>query len=154
MPLHIELCATYQCNYDCPWCNCRLSRLKMQKEQYSLTFSELVRIIDECHKHQVGIQWTGGEPLTNSALPKAIAYASSLSVKQCLFTNGSLLSQSIAEVLLKSNLSFIRISLNCVTPSIHSKFHGGIPLYVSERVLENFKTLCMLKSSSASSVQM
>lgn len=151
-PLHIEVCITYKCNFNCPWCSCRYS-MNICRGVPDLDRQSIERIIDECYKHNIGIQWTGGEPLMNSNLVSSIIYATTRKVQQCLFTNGSLISPADATILMKSNLSFVRISLNCVTPDIHSKFHGKVSLGLSHHVIEGLKLLCQTKSSLKSRVE-
>lgn len=151
MPLHIELCSTYICNFNCPWCSCRKSRFENTGKS-SLEYKELCQIIDECSKYNIGIQWTGGEPLCNESTVAAISYGTTLGIKQCLFTNGSKLTNNTAKVLLSSNLSFVRVSLNCSTPSYHKKFHGNIAEKLSLDVLKGIEKLCRTKIELSSSV--
>lgn len=152
-PLHIELCSTYKCNFNCPWCNCRKSRFHTDNIKIELNFNELKRILNDCKIHDIGIQWTGGEPLSNPATIQGINYGSKLELKQCLFTNGSLLDENIINEILLSNLEFVRISLNCADPAYHSKFHGNISPTLSQTVLSNIEKLCRYKLAVASKVK-
>lgn len=152
-PLHIELCSTYKCNFNCPWCSCRKSRIS-QNDIPSLSYSELCLIIDECYTHSSGIQWTGGEPLINPYTVPAIEYASNKSVKQCLFTNGSLLDEPTVERLLRTNLSFVRVSLNSAGIEYHQLFHGKISKQLSEQVLINLERFACIKNIIRSNVRL
>ena len=152
-PLHIELCVTYQCNFNCSWCSCRKSRMTKGIDT-SLSYSELCTIIDECATHSTGIQWTGGEPLINVNTLSAIEYASMKGVRQCLFTNGSFLDVSASKRLLNTNLAFVRISLNSAGVLFHTKFHGNIDQRISMRVLSNLDRFAYLKSTMKSDVQL
>lgn len=151
MPLHIELCSTYICNFNCSWCSCRKSRFENAGKN-SLEYEELCQILDECSKYNIGIQWTGGEPLCNKSTVDAISYGTALGIKQCLFTNGSKLTDKTIDELLASNLSFIRVSLNCSTPAYHEKFHGNIARELSLDVLKGIENLCHSKIRAGSSV--
>lgn len=151
-PLHIEVCSTYLCNFNCPWCSCR-SSMARNKNEKNMSLPQLKHIIDECLKNSIGIQWTGGEPLINPAMILGIEYADKLGVNQCLFTNGSLLNEKIIDILLKTNLTFIRVSLNCVNEKCHSENHGYIDRNLSKEVLKNLKLLCNKKSKMRSNVQ-
>lgn len=152
-PLHVELCSTYLCNFNCPWCSCRKSRTMHSKQKHTLTYTELCRILNECALHHMGVQWTGGEPLLNPDTVKAIGYGTLLGIRQCLFTNGSLLDEKICSALLESNLTFIRISLNCADIGYHQSFHGGISFELSASVLKNLEHLCQYKYDGNSKVQ-
>lgn len=152
-PLHIELCSTYLCNFDCKWCSCRKSRFDKSNRKHSLDYLELCKIIDECSKKFIGIQWTGGEPLMNIATIDGIEYGTELGINQCLFTNGSLLLENVCVRLLKSNLRFIRISLNCASIECHSSFHGNISFDLSKRTMDNVSTLCRVKYALSTKVQ-
>lgn len=151
-PFHIEVCSTYVCNFNCPWCSCRES---MQKEDKHLAMSkdELIRIVDQCRKYNIGIQWTGGEPFANPLMGEAIEYASDRGVTQCIFTNGSLLDLDVQKRILQSNLQFIRVSLNCADIKAHSIFHGNINEKISIKVLQNLASLCESKVLSKSDVK-
>lgn len=151
-PLHIEVCVTYRCNFNCPWCSCRSSRNKY-KGVPDLGRKNIERIVDECLKHEIGIQWTGGEPLMNEEFISSLSYATEKGIKQCLFTNGSLVSAAVATELMKSNLSFVRISLNSATPDVHRDFHGKISLGLSHGVISGLELLCKTKINLKSKVR-
>lgn len=149
-PVHIEVCTTYSCNFNCPWCNCRES---MRSYPSVMNYELIEKIVKSCSEHDIGIQWTGGEPLKNAATIRGILYASLLDVKQCLFTNGSLLDANNIKLLLGSNLKFVRISLNTSNVNAHSNFHGGIRTELSRNVLDNIDVLCEQKQLLRSNVK-
>jgi len=153
MPLHVELSPTYSCNFSCSWCNHTATKKNTVESNFEIDFSSLERIINQFSLLDIGIQWTGGEPLLAKSLLNAIEYASNLNVKQCLFTNGSLLDDSNIARLLKTNLSFVRISLNCVTPNIHSKYHGLKSERYSLCVPSNIQNLLQKKIDFKSEVE-
>lgn len=152
-PLHIELCSTYRCNFNCPWCSCRKSRFRKGNTKNELSINELKRILDDFKEHNIGVQWTGGEPLFNSATIQGIKYGTDLGLNQCLFTNGSLFDDNSIRAILISNLEFVRISLNCADPNYHSMFHGNISPNLSMTVLFNLEKLCHAKLEINSQVK-
>ena len=154
LPLHVELCATYRCNFSCPWCSCALSRRTNGAAHDTLTAKELRAVLLRLAAHGIGVQWTGGEPLCNPALPEAAALASSLGMNQCLFTNGSLLGGETADALLRTNLRFIRISLNTADPDVHRRFHGLEHRALSEQTLRRFVEVCERKLRLGSRVRL
>lgn len=145
-PLHIEVCVTYKCNFNCSWCNCALSRRKYDLLHDTINKNELTLIIKKCVDHQIGIQWTGGEPLINQDFISIFADPITTKLSHCLFTNGSLISSEIANKLMQSNLKFIRISLNASSPSVHQLFHGLKSIDLSYKALEGIKNLCLSHS--------
>lgn len=129
-PLHVELVPTVRCNFACPWCNYRKTMLSWSdrsKEEKDANFELLSKIIDELSKWKIGIQWTGGEPLLNLNITNAIKYASSREINQCLFTNGLLLTPDVTDEILKTNMVFVRVSLDAISSNVHAQFHGYPP---------------------------
>lgn len=151
-PLHFEVEVTSRCNFNCSWCNCASSRKKLAN--LDMTLEQMKHIINQCSIWGSGIQWTGGEPLMNKDIIVAIKYASEKQLNQCIFTNGSLLENTIINDLLTSNLKFIRISLNCFTDEVHSKYHGNISTALTKRVKINCEQICRMKILLNSSVQL
>ncbi|MBC6478984.1 MAG: radical SAM protein [Hormoscilla sp. GM7CHS1pb] len=156
-PLHVELSPTYLCNFACPWCSCRTAREDWSYEDVfnhphateSTVMSEkkLHQILDNLAAYKIGIQWVGGEPTMHPLLYPAVIRANELGLKQCLFTNGSLLNTDKLEILLDAEIVFIRVSLDAVTKSVHQIHHGYRPeLNYVERVLSNLRELARRKS--------
>jgi len=137
MPLHVELSPTYLCNFACPWCSCRTAREDWSDEDVFnhpnatdstvMAKEKLDRILSNLAQHRVGIQWVGGEPTMHPLLYPAALRANELGLKQCLFTNGSLLSARRIDTLLDAELVFIRVSLDAATRQVHELHHGYRP---------------------------
>lgn len=155
-PLHVELSPTYICNFACPWCSCRTAREDWSDEDVfnhpNATESTVMgeekigRILDHLAAYRIGIQWVGGEPTMNPLLYPTALRANELGLKQCLFTNGSLLSQKRLESLFDAELVFIRVSLDAVTKAVHESHHGYSPKRdYAERVLRNVRELVRLR---------
>lgn len=151
-PLHIELSPTYLCNFACPWCSCRTAREDWSDEDVFnhphatestvMGAEKLHRILNHLAKYHIGIQWVGGEPTMNPLLYPMALKANELGLKQCLFTNASLLNTNRLETLFDANLVFIRVSLDAVTKSVHEVHHGYSPKRdYADRVLKNVREL-------------
>lgn len=157
-PLHVEFCLTNVCNFGCSWCSyssTKKNNLKIEKNNNNckeLTWSQLKEIIDQLSINNIGIQWTGGEPTIAKQFIKAIEYSSSLNLSQCLFTNGSYLNRETINRLMLTNLVFIRVSLNTISPEVHSQFHGLKNNILSVRVEDNLQTMFSLKLKLKSKV--
>ncbi len=136
-PLHVELSPTYLCNFACPWCSCRSARQDWNgtdvfshpeaNERTVMGSATLLPIVERLAAHGTGIQWVGGEPMMNPLLIPAARRARELGIKQCLFTNGSVMGPKRIRQLLEAELEFVRVSLDAATPEIHEKFHGYAP---------------------------
>lgn len=160
-PLHVELCSTYLCNFACPSCSCRKARegwagvdafsSPRATPNTVMSWPKMKAILDELAKHDVGVMWTGGEPTINLSTYEGIQYAHSLGLKQCLFTNGSLLTSERIEEILRSELVFVRFSLNSASEEVHAKVHGYPPekRYIS-KVLNSIRTFAHLKLEKGS----
>lgn len=132
-PLHVELSPTYLCNFGCPWCSCRAAREEWAEtdvfhharatDTTVATESRLVQILQNLANDSVGIMWVGGEPTMHPGLCKIAQLAHELKLKQCLFTNGSILQAPQIRQLFEADLEFIRFSLDAVTEATHRVFH-------------------------------
>ena len=158
MPLHVEFTITYRCNYECPWCSCRKARKEAFSKKASswgtrpeLDWQGIERVLYNLAIDNVGIQWTGGEPFLHPDFCRAVRRARELGISQSIFTNGSRLTPSEIEEVMDAEPAFIRISLNAVTPEIHSRFHGLSPAgNQAYQVLRNINALVAKKLSTKS----
>ena len=155
-PLHLELSPTYLCNFACPWCSCRSAREEWsdvdifnRPDSSAKTVSseeKLLNIVKELAKENVDIQWVGGEPTMHPSFYKSAKLASELGLKQCLFTNGSILSREQASQLFEANFVFIRVSLDAVDQEVHQKHHGyNKRMNYGKKVLDNIRGLIIEK---------
>jgi sulfatase maturation enzyme AslB (radical SAM superfamily) len=104
--------------------------------------AKLERVLNHLARHRIGIQWVGGEPTMNPLLYRVAPRAHADGIKQCLFTNGSLLHPKRVESLFDSHFVFIRVSLDAVTREVHQVHHGyRADRPYAERVLENLEQM-------------
>lgn len=151
-PLHVELSPTYLCNFACPWCSCRTAREDWTDEDVFnhpnateltvMSEGKIHRVLEHLAKYKIGIQWVGGEPTMHPLLYPVALKANELGLKQCLFTNGSLLNLKRLETLFDAEFIFVRVSLDAVTKSVHEVHHGySDKRDYAERVLKNVREL-------------
>ena len=161
VPLHIELSPTFLCNFACPWCSCRSAREEWSEDDVFrhprstpltvMRMPRLERVVDHLADHRVEVMWVGGEPTMNPLLYPAAARAHNRGLNQCLFTNGSLFRPDQAASLFDSELVFIRVSLNAVTPEVHQRQHDYDPRRPhGQRVLDNMALLAELRAEERS----
>lgn len=161
-PLHVELSPTYLCNFACPWCSCRTARTDwagddvfthpLATESTVMSEARLAHTIDHLAEYKVGIMWVGGEPTMSRALYPAVRLANDAGLQQCLFTNGSLLTEPRTRQLLEGGLIFIRVSLDAVDPHVHQVHHGYRPdRPYAAKVLSQLESLLRMRNGMGSS---
>jgi radical SAM protein with 4Fe4S-binding SPASM domain len=88
------------------------------------------------------INWTGGgEPLTNKYVPNTMILSKSLGIQNGIFTNGTLIDDSIARTIVE-NCEWARISWGGSTPETFYKCHGVKKL---DKVIEGLNLLKKFK---------
>jgi radical SAM protein with 4Fe4S-binding SPASM domain len=119
--LSIELEFTKKCNLRCIYCYSDAGSALNNE----LSLEELKSVI--CQAKELGaekiILLGGGEPLIYKGLREIITYISSLGLKQVLFTNGTLISDSIASILYNYEVSVI-VKYNSNDTSIQDYLAG------------------------------
>jgi MoaA/NifB/PqqE/SkfB family radical SAM enzyme len=160
-PLHVELSPTYLCNFACPWCSCRTAREDWSQTDVfnhprstPLTVmreNKINKILQHLADDKIGIMWVGGEPTMNPIMYDAAQRADELGLRQCLFTNGSLLNSSRTEKLFDAHFVFLRVSLNAVSGDVHQRHHDYEPRRdYSARVLENLGHIATVRAQRRS----
>ncbi|SDB58875.1 radical SAM protein [Bauldia litoralis] len=156
-PLHVELSPTYLCNFACPWCSCRSARQDwsdidiFNRPDASpgtvMSRAQLLSVVDQLVAARVDIQWVGGEPTMHPHFVEAARRAAEGGLRQCLFTNGSLLPSKKLRWLLEDEFVFIRFSLDAVSEDIHRRHHDyAAQRTYHERVLRNLRSTIELKA--------
>jgi radical SAM protein with 4Fe4S-binding SPASM domain len=126
-PLSGAIELTRRCNMQCVHCYNNLSTGHPESRRDELTFEEHCRILDEIT--DAGCLWllyTGGEIFARSDFLDIYTYAKKKGLLITLFTNGTLITPSIADYLAEWRPFSIEISLYGRTPEIHDRV-SGIP---------------------------
>lgn len=113
---------TNQCNYMCKYCifssNCK-------KDKNELDTKECIHIIDELHKNGFNIlKITGGEPLLRKDIIDIIKYAKEKDMKVDISTNASLITDTLAIEIKKTNIDMVHVSLDGHNKAIHEEARG------------------------------
>ncbi|MEY8000048.1 putative heme d1 biosynthesis radical SAM protein NirJ2 [Clostridium sp. Mt-5] len=112
---------TNRCNLKCKHCY-RDSGKEINNE---LTTKEAKTLIDQIVKTGFKIMiFSGGEPLMRDDIFELISYASQVGLRSVLGTNGTLISEKIAEKLKKSGIAGVGISLDSLDSKKHDIFRG------------------------------
>jgi len=155
-PINAELVPSLECPFNCPHCTYIQTgwrkRTIEQKGERMMDFSSMKILIDKLEEAGVkSLTFTGGgEPLTNPFCVDGIEYAMQKGLDAGLFTNGALLDKDKIRRLLRTELTFIRLSLNAGIEEVHNKFHGLKKESFFARVVKNLELLAEEKVASRS----
>jgi radical SAM protein with 4Fe4S-binding SPASM domain len=121
-PLRMDLALTFRCQNDCVHCYAGGPH-----ETTELTTAQWEQVIDKLSDIGVFIlTFTGGEPTLREDLPELLLYAQNKGMVTGLITNGrSLKDKAYVDVLEKSGLDFVQITLESHKPEIHDKMTGA-----------------------------
>jgi len=117
--LNVDFQLTNECNYDCIYCS-SISGKKLENE---LKLIEIQSFFNTCKELKVkSITLTGGEPLLRKDFLDIINFLNKNNFKISMFTNGSLISEEIADTLFKNKVAIClkldalnEKSYNCLT---------------------------------------
>lgn len=118
-PRLINCFITERCNFNCPMCHVRESRMK---KMANLSFADLRPVFIESAKFSSSFQLTGGEPLLHPELISMIRFLTENHLIKGIVTNGLLL-EDLAEELVNSGLDFLAVSLD--GPNEETQFKRG-----------------------------
>lgn len=114
---------TGRCNLSCM--HCYNSSGSDQESYTELTTDEAHSFIDDCAGLNVPvILFSGGEPLLRSDLFELATHAKEKRIKTALSTNGTLITQEIAEKIRESGIGYVGISLDGATSKTHDRFRN------------------------------
>jgi radical SAM protein with 4Fe4S-binding SPASM domain len=117
LPLTGLLEPTFRCNLQCAHCY-----VSYDPKERELTCEEFCRIIDQIVEAGcLQIAFTGGEPFLREDFLDIYSYAKSEGLIITLFTNGTLITEEIADFLHSFSPFSVEISLHGVTPGTYEK---------------------------------
>ncbi len=128
-PLFLHIEPNYRCNFRCPMCTQGNPEL-IDKFGYpeQLRTADILKILDEAQRyHCPSISFQGdNEPFLIKELPDWFAQARTRGFLDIMVnTNGSVMTQKLAERVVSSGLTRIRFSLDAVTPDTYAKIRIG-----------------------------
>ncbi|MBN2453108.1 MAG: radical SAM protein [Candidatus Omnitrophica bacterium] len=151
-PVTVDIVPSLECVQNCVVCSNVDWRVNIEDKGWfnkrsrerMMTRRNMFRIIDNIRKGGAkAVVFTGGgEPLTNPNTLDGIAYARKSGLEVGLYTNGILLDEGAIDSLIKSSLTFIRISLNAGSPMVHAQIGGySISKDYYNRVISSLRLL-------------
>jgi len=141
-PITAEIDMTNLCNHKCPECVVNYFRVN---DAGFLSLAEAKKIISQLAKNKIrGLIFTGGgEPLCNTYTLDAVRLAKSKGIDLGFITNGSLLNNKAAKILLKY-CTWVRVSLDAGSPKVFALTHG-MNENEFNKVIKNIDALVSMK---------
>lgn len=120
-PLLVVWNYTNACNLRCEHCYQKAGK----SSEDELTTEEKMKVVDELSKEYVSfLAFSGGEPLMSQDFFDVAEYASRKGIYVTLATNGTLITDEIADRLVESGVKYVQISLDGAAPETHDSFRG------------------------------
>ena len=145
---------TFRCNLRCAHCYCNLPLNDREAVEKELTTQKVFKIFDQMA--EAGCLWlliTGGEPLLRKDFLEIYSYAKKKGFIITLFTNGTLITQEIADYLAEWPPFLVEVTLYGATKETHEKvtgvpgsflrFQRGIDLLLERKIPLGLKTMVM-----------
>ena len=144
-PVTAHVVPTLRCNQRCYFCTYGQYKEKGREGDLQMDYADLQRIIYQLAEVGIkGLIFTGGgEPTIYPDLVRAMLLAKQSGMDVALNSNGSRGEDELIENILKTNLKYVRISLNNGLPATQ-KLVTGRDNY--KAVLKNIKKYSVLKS--------
>ncbi len=154
-PIEGSLELTFRCNLRCAHCYVNEPRGDVRARRQELSAAEIARITDEVV--DLGCLWmllTGGEPLIRPDFLGIYLRMKRKGLLVTLFTNGSLITPSIADVLAEWPPFTVEVSIYGSTQAVHEGITGilgsyrqcirGIELLLERKLRLHLKTIPMI----------
>lgn len=121
-PFACEIEVSPRCNFRCKHCYLGDLRTAPYREMRTL---EVKHLLDEMADQGVlWVQFTGGEPLLRRDVPELIEHSRMLGLVPILFTNGSTMTQELADELERARPHAIEITLYGASEETYSRMTG------------------------------
>ncbi|HYG58390.1 MAG TPA: radical SAM protein, partial [Symbiobacteriaceae bacterium] len=113
---------TQGCNLTCKHCRAEATFDRAPDE---LGTEQCKAVIDDITAHYKPVLiMTGGEPLYRPDLFELAAYATEKGARVCLASNGTMITDEIAQRLKEVGIRRVAISMDGATPEVHDSFRG------------------------------
>ncbi len=112
---------TYRCNLKCKHCYITAGGFHRPE----MTLDERRKALDIMADAGVTIiAFSGGEPLMGPGIFEMIRRAADYGIYTAMATNATLITEQVANMLVKAGLQYAQISLDAPIPEIHDEFRG------------------------------
>ena len=154
VPLEGTIETTYRCNLNCVHCYVNQPAGSREERERELSLERLKQLIDEMvAEGTLFVLFTGGEVLVRRDFPKLYLYARAQGLLVTIFTNGTLVTERIADLFAEHRPEKIEISLYGMTretydrvtrvPGSFDKCMEGIQRLVDRGIPLSLKTMAL-----------
>jgi len=121
-PLFAVWNLTNRCNLSCRHCYQDSERSALDDE---LNLEEKLDLVDQMGRaHMPMLAFSGGEPTISPDLPAVLDRARRYNMHATIATNGTTMTEAMAQKLAQGGLRYVEISLDSVDPVRHDAFRG------------------------------
>lgn len=120
-PVVVDFNITKKCNLKCGFCYAD-AKNNCQQELSVLEIQKLLDEFQELNIHVIRI--SGGEPFCHSEIKKIIGLLGKYHFVVCMNTNGTMISEEVANLLAESKISRVAVSVDSCNPALHEKMRG------------------------------
>ena len=122
IPIEGTLETTYRCNLNCVHCYVNQPAGSVEERERELSLPRLKQLVDEIvAEGTLFVLFTGGEVLVRPDFPELYLYARSKGLLVTIFTNGTLVTDRIADFFAEHPPDKIEISLYGMTPETYDR---------------------------------
>jgi radical SAM protein with 4Fe4S-binding SPASM domain len=154
VPIEGTVETTYRCNLNCVHCYVNEPAGSVEEREKELSLERLKQLVDEIvAEGTLFVLFTGGEVLLRPDFPELYLYARSKGLLVTIFTNGTLVTDRIADLFADAPPDKVEISLYGMTketydrvtrvPGSFEKCIAGIKRLVDRRVPLTLKTMAL-----------
>ena len=147
-PLTATVSLGNYCNHGCLWCSTAYWR---QDDSNSIDFPKLTKWLKKAKKRGLkGVGYVGnGEPLAYKKFSELVENVGNLNLDQGVFTNGFLIDRFHNQLL--NNFTYVRISLDAGSESIHSELHDA-PIHHFKKIISNLELLIKKRKNNSPTI--
>ncbi|MGE3258436.1 MAG: radical SAM protein, partial [Geobacter sp.] len=120
LPKWIAWETTQRCNLRCVHCRCSSELTSSEGDFATQEGKDLLDEIAAFSKPVVVL--SGGEPLMRPDIFELARYGTSLGLRMCMATNGSLVTDEVCEQMKAADIKMVSLSLDGSTAAIHDNF--------------------------------
>ncbi len=120
VPKWIAWETTQKCNLHCVHCRCSSDLTSSEGDFTTAEGKKLLKDIADFSKPVVVL--SGGEPLMRPDIFELAEYGTSLGLRMCIATNGSLVTDEICQKMKRADIKMVSLSLDGSTAEVHDNF--------------------------------
>src|SRR5262245_6043100 len=122
IPIEGTIETTYRCNLNCVHCYVNQPAGSVEERERELSLDRLKQLVDEIvAEGTLFVLFTGGEVLVRPDFPELYLYARSKGLLVTIFTNGTMVTDRIADFFAEHPPDKIEISLYGMTPETYDR---------------------------------